>query len=313
MLLPLFEYKRAHSVVEALFCFQKSAGEAAYLAGGTDLIPRLKLGLKKPRTVVDLKGIEEMYGVREDEEGVKIGALTTLKVLESDRIVEKYFPLLKSAIEVTACETIKMRATIGGNILQGHRCLFYNQSEFWRKAKGLCVKTGGVRCHVTGSANCFANYKSDLAPALIACEAKVTVEGLNGKKTVSLEELYTGDPLRPFALSPEEIVTEIILPRKLFNGHYWKLRVRGSIDYPEASVCVSKGDGNVKIVVGALGPVPKSKIFSLRSEIRPEELESFFKEIKLIPNSFLDAEYRREICKLVAKKIISTLIQGERK
>ena len=150
MRLPKFEYKKATHLEEALTIYRHYDGRALYLAEGTDIIARMKLRLEKPVAIIDLKGIKELQGIREEAAYVTIGALTTLYELKQNDIIKRYFPALWAALELTSCETLQIRGTLGGNLLQETRCLFYNQSEFWRNAAGDCLKTGGEKCMVVG-------------------------------------------------------------------------------------------------------------------------------------------------------------------
>lgn len=301
LILPRFNYIKPKSTKEAI-SYHIGSKEAVYLAGGTDIVPRLKLGLNKPKLVIDLKGIEGLEGISVDDNTISIGALTTLWELERTQILQEYFPHLANAISLTSCDTIKTRATIGGNILQELRCLFYNQSEFWRKAKGPCIKTGGVRCHLTGRQSCGANYRSDLAPVLVSLHARLVLEGPVGRKEIPITELYTGEATRPYELSQGEIVTHIVLPRKKIKGAYWKLRVRGAIDYPEASVAISAIDSRINIVVGALGPSPYVHVLTSKDETR--SIDEFFEKIKPIANTFLEPQYRLEMTKRITKNLL---------
>ncbi len=148
MILPKFEYKKAQSVAEAIALYKEQTGKAQYLAGGTDLIPLVKLRLSTPKAVIDLKGIEELKAISRRDGWLAIGANVTLFDLKNDPLIKKYFPALYESLDATSCETLQMRGTIGGNILQDTRCLQYNQSLEWRTARGFCFKMGGKACNV---------------------------------------------------------------------------------------------------------------------------------------------------------------------
>lgn len=299
--LPRFSYVKPQNIKEAISYYIR-AKKAVYLAGGTDLIPRMQLRLNKPELVIDLKGIEGIRGVCVNNDTILIGALTTLWELQRVEILQEYFPHFIDAINTTSCNTIRTRATIGGNILQELRCLFYNQSEFWRKAKGTCVKTGGTKCHVTGKESCNANYRSDLGPVLVSLQARVILEGPTGKREILINDLYTGKATHPYNLSQGEILTHVVLPQKKIKGVYWKLKVRGEIDYPEASVAMSLVDRSINIVVGALGPSPY--VLTLSSKDQKEAIDEFFEKIKPIANTFLEPQYRWEMAKYITKKLL---------
>ena len=152
MILPKFEYKRAKSIAEAIGFYTHFEGQARYLAGGTDLIPLLKLRLSTPAVLIDLKHITELKTLSRDAGWLAIGANVTLFDLKKDPMVKEYFPALSESLEATSCETLQMRGTLGGNILQDTRCLLYNKSLEWRTARGFCWKMGGQACNVVPNA-----------------------------------------------------------------------------------------------------------------------------------------------------------------
>ncbi|RLB03924.1 MAG: hypothetical protein DRG50_09605, partial [Deltaproteobacteria bacterium] len=192
MILPPLQYRRARDLKEVWELYELYDGEVLFLAGGTDLLPRLKLRLERPKAVIDLKEIGELQEVSEDEKFLRIGSLINLFDLRGDERVKSLFPALLQSLEATSCETLQMRGTIGGNLLQDTRCLFYNQSEFWRRAKGFCLKMGGQICNATGGKECFSNYCSDNAPALVSLSAEVRFLSPQGERQIPLEKLYTG-------------------------------------------------------------------------------------------------------------------------
>ena len=220
----------------------------------------------------------------------------------------EYFPALREALEATSCETLQMRGTVGGNLLQDTRCLFYNQSEFWRRAKGPCVKTGGDSCHVTGSGRCLSNYASDLAPSLLTLGASLRLIGPEGEREITLEELFSGDGAKPFNLKPGEILCEILLPKRVTKGGYEKLRLRGSIDYPLLGVALSMADGKGRLSVGAVGPKPtvwdfESEGIDLVAEKAPQGLQA-------IGNTVLDPSYRRNMAEVFSRRLIQRVLKG---
>ena len=148
MILPKFEYKKTQSIAGAIDLYSEYEGKARYLAGGTDLIPLVKLRLATPAAIIDLKGIAELCTISRRDNWFIVGANATLFKLKNDPLVKEYFPALYESLDATSCETLQMRGTIGGNILQGTRCLLYNQSLEWRTSRGFCFKMGGETCNV---------------------------------------------------------------------------------------------------------------------------------------------------------------------
>lgn len=305
MILPQAEYRRSRSVEEALALFYHYEGRAAFLAGGTDLIPRMKLRLAKPLALIDLKGIEELRGVREEGDWVRIGPLTTLYDLRAEELIREEYPALFESLEATSCETLQMRGTIGGNLLQESRCLFYNQSEFWRKAKGFCLKMGGERCNATGGTRCLSNYASDNAPALLSLGARLRTVGSQGEREFSLEELYTGRGERPLRLTPGEILVEILLPRGRTKGGYEKLRVRGAIDYPLLGVAFTVRNGERRLALGAVGPRP----ISFPVQDLEEAAERASAEVSPIPNTVLSPPYIKRMAKVLSLRVMRRVLE----
>jgi 4-hydroxybenzoyl-CoA reductase beta subunit len=155
-------------------------------------------------------------------------------------------------------------ATVGGNLCQDTRCLYYNQSEFWRGAQPDCFKSGGAVCRaISGADRCHSAYQGDLAPVLIALEARVKLVTKESHRTIPLSELYTGEGERPIRLAPGEMLTEIEVPSPGGAGgaDYQKLRYRGAMDHPLVGVAAllhRKGETCVKanLVVTAIASAP---------------------------------------------------------
>lgn len=313
MILPQFEYKKARSVADAVALYKKQKGKARYLAGGTDLIPLIKLRLLTPRAVIDIKGIEDLKAVSSRGGSLSVGAGVTLFDLKNNPLTAGYFPALHESLEATACETLQMRGTLGGNILQDTRCLEHNQSLEWRTARGFCVKTGGRECNVVkGAKMCFANYCSDNASSLITLSAQVKLVGPGGDRTVKLENLFTGDGRMPFALEDGEILTHILIPMKKTRGAYEKLRVRESMDYPLVGVAVSVIATKARVCVGGVGAAPRLyviKDITDAASIR-ELAEKASADAKPVPNATVSAPYRKKMVGVLLKRAVKRALEG---
>ena len=132
MRLPNFEYREPPTLDEALTILAENQGEARVLAGGTDLIPLMKYGLDVPSTIVSLKNVTELKGIILQDQEIFIGAMTSLADLLSSPLIRDHFPALHQAVETVAAPPIWNVATLGGNLCQNSRCLYYNQSKAWR-------------------------------------------------------------------------------------------------------------------------------------------------------------------------------------
>jgi 4-hydroxybenzoyl-CoA reductase subunit beta len=265
MKLPSFDYLRPSSLEQALETMALHGGEAKALAGGTDLLVRLKQRLLHPRLILSLTGIPDLSYIRGQDDEVRIGAMTPLKEIIASGLVRKHFPALHEAACMVGAAAIQhVRGTVGGNICQDTRCLYYNQSKFWRSARNPCYKAGGQTCFVdVKGQKCRSVCQSDLAPALVALSAMVEIRNSGQQRTIPLELFYTGAGEEPLDLAPDELVTEIRipLPPKNSSSSYQKLRYRNAVDYPLASAACSislyKGTvDNVRVVVGAMSAAP---------------------------------------------------------
>jgi len=307
MVLPKFEYKKAQSVAEAVTLYKQQKGKARYLAGGTDLIPLIKHKLSTPRAVIDLKGIGELKTIDQRDGWLAVGANVTLFDLKNDPATGKYFPALYESLDATSCETLQMRGTIGGNILQDTRCLEYNQSLEWRTARGFCLRMGGSECNVVkGARTCFANYCSDNAPALITLSAEVMLMGPEGERRIKLGNLFTGDGIKPFALEAGEILTQILIPMKKTKGAYEKLRVRDSIDYPLVGVAVSAAGAKAKVCVGGVGLAPR--MYDLKNAgdaaAVKEVADKASADARPVANATLTPAYRKKMVGVLLKRAV---------
>ncbi len=312
MILPKSEYKRAQSIAEAIDFYAHFNGQACYLAGGTDLIPLLKLRLSTPAALIDLKHIRELKTLSRGNGWLVIGANVTLFDLKSDPEIKAYFPALFESLEATSCETLQMRGTLGGNILQETRCLLYNKSLEWRTARGFCWKMGGPTCNVIPNAqDCFSNYCSDNAPSLITLSAQVKLAGPRGERTVKLEKIFSGNGRKPLAIEPGEILTQIRLPWEKTKGTYEKLRVRDSMDYPLVGVAVSMRGSSVRVCVGGIGLSPR--VYSLKnideSSIKDTAAQAVA-DAKPVLNATLSAVYRKKMVGVLFKRAIKKVQRG---
>jgi 4-hydroxybenzoyl-CoA reductase beta subunit len=265
MKLPRFDYFRPASLEQALEALAANPGEARILAGGTELIVRLKQRLVQPKLLISLTAISDLNYIHEQDGEVHIGAMTPIKNLIASDLIRKYYPAFHEAARSVGSVTIQhARGTVGGNICQDTRCLYYNQSKFWRSARILCYKAGGQTCfaQVQGQ-KCRSVCQSDLAPALIAQNAMVEIRNSEQQRTLSLDLLYTGAGDEPLDLNLDELITEIRIPLPQKNGAsaYQKLRYRNSVDYPLVSAACSlslyKGTvDSAQVVVGAMSAAP---------------------------------------------------------
>ncbi|MEE9268792.1 MAG: FAD binding domain-containing protein [Candidatus Krumholzibacteria bacterium] len=263
MRLPYFRYRAPRTVSEAAKILAAEGPEAMLLAGGTDLLPNMKRRQQVPGTLVGLRSIDALRSIANGS-GLRIGAGLTLSQLAADaRVREQYTGLFQAAIQV-ATPHLRNMATLGGNICLDTRCNYYDQNYEWRKAIDFCMKKDGDICWVaTGSKRCLAVSSTDTAPALMSLGARVRLVSDGGDRLVSLGDLYRNDGIDYITRRPDEIVTEVVLdPPGGWKSTYWKLRRRGSFDFPvlAAAVAVKFAKGGVvedaRIVLGAVASCP---------------------------------------------------------
>ena len=266
MRLPKMDHCAPTTVAEAMSFLDKHGGEAKVLAGGTDLVAACKLRNVRPALLVSLGGIPELQGIRFQEgEGLRIGAMTSLYDVRCDASVLRHYPALAQAAAAVGTVQLQYMGTLGGNLCLNTRCIFYNQSDAWRRSREVCFKMGGELCHVVPKGKkCYAVFSADTVPALIALGAQVKLIGSRGERMISAKQLYTGDGREPIAVKSDELLTEIRIPQPAGrqDSTYLKYRLRGSIDFPLVGVAVrmdSNGDGlctDCSVVLNAVGSAP---------------------------------------------------------
>jgi 4-hydroxybenzoyl-CoA reductase subunit beta len=239
LLLPPFRVERPASVAEALAA-RRADPSSRFLAGGTDLVPNLRRGLGEPSCLIDLRGIPELRRIEHSAAGCSVGAAVTLSELIDDAVVGAVYPALSAAALAVAAPALREAGTVGGNLCLDTRCLFYNQSAWWRAANDFCLKYDGDRCHVApGGKRCYAAYSGDLAAPLLAYGAQVEIGGALGARRVPLAELFADDGAAHVRLTEDEIVVAIHLPAQPWPAAYAKARQRGAIDFPLAGVAIA--------------------------------------------------------------------------
>ena len=329
MSLPEFHLLRPRALADALTMLSVFAGEGAratrVLAGGTDLLPSMRQKLFEPERVLDLRLINDLKGIRETEQGIEIGALTTLSEIEHSPILQEQYPILVAAAKTVASPVIRNMSTIGGNICLDTRCLWYNQSLAWRKSCGFCIKKDGDLCHVApGGQKCWAVFSADTPPALLCLDAQIEIASAGSIRRIALSDFYTGEGDNYRRLQPNELVTRVILPRSSagLRGAYRKLRIRGSIDYPLAGVAVvcRRPNGHLeglRIALTAVNPAPVlvKGVTELCATYHDEALSAAAAELaaataKPLTTSALTPEYRREMIRVFAERAICDLTTG---
>ena len=248
--LPWFDYRAPRSPGEAAAILAGEGPRAMLIAGGTDLLPNMKRRHQAPAVLVSIGKMQELRAVSEGSFG---SALTLSEVVRNPRTPAA----LRQAAAQVATPQIQNMGTLGGNLCLDTRCTYYNQSYEWRKAIDFCLKKDGDVCWVaTASKRCVAVSSTDTAPALIALKAKIRLMGAKGEREIPVEALYQNDGIDYLSRTPDEILTAVEIPAG-WKSTYWKLRRRGSFDFPVLGVgaALRLDDGNIVEARVALGAV----------------------------------------------------------
>ncbi|MCP4369125.1 MAG: hypothetical protein GY797_13580 [Deltaproteobacteria bacterium] len=326
MRLPRFDYLGPDNLEETLDLLATHRDDAKILAGGTDLLVRMKKGLLKPKVLISLKSLNELSYIKKKDDHIIIGAGTSIADIIASDLIKKESRALHQACEKIGAMTIQhYRGTIGGNILQDNRCHHYNQSDFHRSGRQPCHKDGGKVCYAREESDrCNSTCQSDGATALMALGANITLVRKDGERTVELTDFYTADGIMPFAMESFELLKEIIIPIQVGSSAYKRLAYRSAIDYPIVCAGVllkpSKKDqiGEARIVVGAMSrsPLFLAKASSFLKGNNLTDNDAFIKAADIamdhastfaVHNVGATLEYR---CAMVSQMVLGALEQA---
>jgi 4-hydroxybenzoyl-CoA reductase subunit beta len=264
MRLPLFEFRAPRTIAEAVRILDGEGKNVMALAGGTDLLPNMKRRQQVPCMLMSLRQVDGLGEIKISESGSRLGACLTLADIAQEPRFRNGLSALWQAAAQVATPHIRNMATLGGNICLDTRCNYYDQSYEWRKAINFCMKKDGTQCWVAlSSPKCVAVSSTDTAPALIALGARVKLVSHSGEREVLLSDLFNNDGIDYLTRRPDEILTEVLVDsRHEWKSTYWKLRRRGSFDFPVLSVAAAvktARDGTVedaRIVIGSAASRP---------------------------------------------------------
>jgi 4-hydroxybenzoyl-CoA reductase subunit beta len=259
--LPRFKYLRPKTAREAAHMATELGSRAMFVAGGTDLFPKLK---RRQFEVDALIGLDFLSrDIRPGTNETELGAGVTLSAASAHEQLNKQLSGYAEAAGLVSSPPLRNAGTIGGNLCVDTRCNYYDMTYEWRKAIGFCMKKDGDICLVApGSPRCWAVSSSDTGPMAMALEGLVTLAGAGGERELPVAALYRDDGIDYMAKQPSEVVTGLRLPHIEGNhSAYVKLRRRGSIDFPIAGAAVAlQMDGDVvrscRIVLSAVASQP---------------------------------------------------------
>ena len=274
--MPAFDLLQPNSITDAQKLLQQHGADAWVMAGGLDSFDWLKDRIKRPKVLVDLSGIDELKGVRATNDGIEIGAMTTLTEVVNDPLVKQHYGLLAQGAELAASPQIRNQGTIGGNVTQDARCWYY-------RAGWPCYRAGGNICYadtpegrnrehaILLADRCVAVNPSDSAPALIALDAKFVLQTPKGERVVDAENYFIGpeiDITRLHILQPGDLLTSIRIPSTWAGAQFYfeKVRDRNVWDFPLLNVASA--------IVVSNGTIERMRIAVNGAAARPLRLKS---------------------------------------
>ena len=307
--------------------------DSRLLGGGTDLVVNIRRGIEAPPTLIDINPVSSCARSAPTP-AIEIGAAVTLAELAEHPDVVRHYPVVAQAAAVIAGPTHRHMGTVGGNLCLDTRCIFYNQSEWWRSANHHCLKTTGEICHVAPKSRgvCFATFSGDLAPALLTLGAEVELAG-PGRRTVPLERLYIGharqdqpvtetmgDGKYYLSLRAGELVAAVRARNTPgLRSAYDKIRIRRSIEYPVCGVAAAlRRDGDIlaDLRVAFTGTNPRPVLLAGTDNLCGGPLDAgVYKglddlvrdQIMAMKTTFTPGHYRRRVAGVLARRLLTRL------
>ena len=326
MTLPAVDVLRPRTVAEAVAQLAAHPG-ARLLAGGTDIVPNLKYGMYDTQHLVALRGLSrELRYVRVEGDGeIRLGALCSIDELSRDPIVREKLPALADACAQIAGPQLRRMGTLGGNLCLDTRCVYINQTYFWRSALGFCIKKDGTVCHVVaGGQRCVAAASNDTAPVLLTLGASVRTVSPRGERVMPLEEFYLPDGVHNTVLAPDELLVEVRVPAAAagLRQGFHKLRTRAAIDFPALNLAVAmrveQGTlRSVRLCVSALAARPAlvkglDDLLGKAADARlANELgRRAHKQCKPLTNIGVDPDWRRDVLPVLVRRTVLRALGG---
>jgi 4-hydroxybenzoyl-CoA reductase subunit beta len=323
------------TTLEEVISLRARHPRAQLLGGGTDLVVNMRRGIVAPPVLIETRRVAELRAIAADAGRLEIGAAVTLAEIARHPGVARHYPAVAEAAASIAGPTHRNMGTLGGNLCLDTRCIYYNQSEWWRSANNHCLKTTGDICHVAPGSRgvCFATFSGDLAPALLTLEAEVDLLGPDGRRAIPLEQLYIGharhdgsgegDGKRFLALRPGELVIAVRASGTpgLRSG-YDKVRIRRSIEYPVAGVAAAlrrEGERLADLRVAITGTNPRPVLLAGTRGLAGGPLdERVFRglealvrdQVMSMKTTFTPGTYRRRVAGVLAARLVRRLFAG---
>lgn len=314
---PGFTVESPTTIDEVVELLARHGADARVIAGGTDVMPNLKHGLYEPKVLVNLLGVKALDGIDLTGDVLSLGALVRLHTIATHDELGQVLPSLVDALGQIAGPQHRRMGTLGGNVCLDTRCVYINQTHFWREALGFCIKKDGSECHVTVTGRkCVAAASNDSAPVLLTLDARLEIAGPTGRREVALDDFYVNDGVKNNALGPGEIVTRVLVPRPSSARRmgFAKLRVRSSVDFPMLNLAVAFDavDGEARraeLVVSAIAARPR-RVKGLPEGPLDAALvaawgERAFQSVRPLSNINGDLEWRRDMVPVLVRRSVA--------
>lgn len=312
-----FNHVNAKSLAEAKSAL--AGGKTEIIAGGTDLLGRLKDNILPtyPSSLINLKTIPGLDYVKEEAGVLKIGATTRLADIAANPVIKQKYTALAQAADRVATPHVRDMATIGGNLAQLHRCWYFRKPE----NRFNCVRKGGPTCFAMTGDNryhsifgvvnkCIAVNVSDTAPALIALNAKIVTT----TRTIDAENFFDVKVPGNTVLTADEIIKEIQVPTPPAGAKsaFMKFAIRKSIDFPIVNCAVMVGGGTSRIALNAVAPKPyravKAEAALAGKSVNEANAEAAGLAAVADAKPFAATKYKVQIAKtLVKRALLSTV------
>ncbi len=319
--IPITKFVRPHNVAEAIAVRSENV-DSRFIAGGTDLMVNIRHGIQSPAALIDLTGIEEIAAINVSDSEIRIGAGVTIAALARHTQIEALHPAIVQAAEQIAGPGHRAIGTVGGNLCLDTRCIYYNQSEWWRRANGYCLKRQGEVCHVAPQGrHCHAAFTGDLAPVFLALDAEVEIAGFSGRRRIPLGEVYVEDGRSHLKLADDELIVAVHVPIRPLRSAYAKVRIRGAIDYPLAGVAVALAADRglvTSLRIGITGTNSRPFVLAGTDDMRGRPIDEkalqdidrlVQKQVQPMRTTITSAHYRRLAAAALARRLTAQLFQ----
>ena len=272
--------------------------------------------------LVDLGAVHDFARIGLSGEGLSLGAGVTLSRLAADARAAGGYLAIAEAARTVAGPSHRSVATVGGNLCLDTRCVFYNQSEWWRATNEYCLKRGGEVCHVAPQGtHCHAAFSGDLAPALLALDAEVELVASRGTRRLDLSELYRDDGAAHLTIAADELLARVIVPAPAagLTSGYRKACVRGAIDFPLAGTAcaLSIRDGNLaRLRIALTGTNSQPFVLAETDALlgRPVDADTLLSLAKLVQKQVspmrttaTQSNYRRQVAAVLVQRLVREL------